>query len=348
MSNKDKITMKTAPEDVSTDENTSDENEQTVSGDACPECGGNIVTDTQRGEAVCDDCGLVVEKDKIDHGPEWRSFRDSESGSRSRVGSPMTETLHDKGLSTTIGWQDKDIFGNALNASQRERMSRLRTWNERYKTTDSKQRNLKQALGEIDRMGSALGLPEEVRETASVVYRQALDNDLLPGRSIEGVATASLYVGALNCGYPRGIDEFEKVSRVDKQEFTRTYRYINEELRLKVNPARPEQYLPRFSSDLGLKDVTEQTAREIISDAESKGVLSGKSRIGLCAAAIYAACLLWEENFTQSDVSDVADVSEVTIRNRYKELLHAYDNSNKLKYPVSLKYVREMCEENIE
>lgn len=298
----------------------------------CPECEGHLISDEQHGELVCDDCGLVVEESQIDHGPEWRSFEDSKQGERSRVGSPITETMHDKGLSTDIGWQDKDAYGQSLNASQREKMSRLRTWHERYRTTDSKQRNLKQALGEIDRMGAALGLPESVRETASVIYQRALDEDLLPGRSIEGVATASLYAAALDCGYPRGMDEFTKVSRVEKQEFTRTYRYISEELRLKVQPARPEQYLPRFASDLNLEEQTEQVAREIIESAESKGVLSGKSRIGLCAAAIYAAGLLCEEDLTQTQVSNVAGVSEVTIRNRYKELLHAYDRAQALMY----------------
>ncbi|MBX0323638.1 transcription initiation factor IIB [Halomicroarcula sp. F13] len=297
--------------------------ETTEQQDVCPECGGNVTTDTEHGETVCQDCGLVVEEDSIDRGPEWRAFDSSERDSKSRVGAPTTNMMHDKGLSTNIGWQNKDAYGRSLSSSQRQKMQRLRTWNERFRTRDSKERNLKQALGEIDRMASALGLPQNVRETASVIYRRALDEDLLPGRSIEGVATSALYASARMAGSPRSLDEMAVVSRVDKMELTRTYRYIVRELNLEVQPADPEQYLPRFVSDLDLSDETERQARELIEGARDAGLLSGKSPVGLAAAAVYAAALLTNEKVTQSEVGDVANISEVTIRNRYKELLEA-------------------------
>ena len=289
----------------------------------CPECGGNVATDTEHGETVCKDCGLVIEEDSIDRGPEWRAFDSAERDRKSRVGAPTTNMMHDKGLSTNIGWQNKDAYGRSLSSEQRQKMQRLRTWNERFRTRDSKERNLKQALGEIDRMASALGLPQNVRETASVIYRRALGDDLLPGRSIEGVATAALYASARMAGSPRSLDEMSVVSRVDKMELTRTYRYIVRELSLEVQPADPEQYLPRFVSDLDLTDETERQARELIERARRAGLLSGKSPVGLAAAAVYAAALLTNEKVTQSEVSDVANISEVTIRNRYKELLEA-------------------------
>jgi len=299
----------------------SEETQESV--DTCPECGGNLVTDTEHGETVCDDCGLVVEEDSVDRGPEWRAFDASERDNKSRVGAPTTNMMHDKGLSTNIGWQDKDAYGKALSSRQREQMQRLRTWNERFRTRDSKERNLKQALGEIDRMASALGLPENVRETASVIYRRALDEDLLPGRSIEGVATAALYAAARQVGTPRSLDEMETVSRVGKMELTRTYRYVVRELKLEIQPADPAQYVPRFASDLDLSDEAERRARQLLDNAKRQGVHSGKSPVGLAAAAVYAAALLTNEKVTQSEVSEVASISEVTIRNRYKELLDA-------------------------
>jgi len=149
--------------------------------------------------------------------------------------------MHDKGLSTNIGWQNKDAYGNSLSSNQRQKMQRLRKWNERFRTRNSKERNLKQALGEIERMSSALGLPKEVRETASVIYRRALSEDLLPGRSIEGVATSALYAAARQMQTPRSIDEVANVSRIDAMEFKRTYRYIVRELGLEVAPADPRE-----------------------------------------------------------------------------------------------------------
>ena len=292
----------------------------------CPECDGQIITDTEHGETVCTDCGLVVEADSVDRGPEWRAFDSSERDDKSRVGAPTTNMMHDKGLSTNIGWQDRDGYGKSLSSRQREKMQRLRTWNERFRTRNSKERNLKQALGEIDRMASALGLPDNVRETASVIYRRALSENLLPGRSIEGVATASLYAAARQAGNPRSLDEFTAVSRVDKMEHTRTYRYVVRELGLEVQPADPESYVPRFVSRLDLPEEVERLARELLGGAKDSGITSGKSPVGLAASAVYAAALLSNRKVTQSQVSDVADISEVTIRNRYKELLEAGDH----------------------
>ncbi|WP_353633548.1 transcription initiation factor IIB [Halobacterium sp. NMX12-1] len=289
----------------------------------CPECGGRVVNDEEHGESVCADCGLVIEEDSIDRGPEWRAFNSNEKDQKSRVGAPTTNMMHDKGLSTNIGWQDKDAYGNSLSSNQRQKMQRLRKWNERFRTRNSKERNLKQALGEIERMASALGLPKEVRETASVIYRRALSEDLLPGRSIEGVATSALYAAARQMQTPRSIDEVANVSRIDAMEFKRTYRYIVRELGLEVAPADPASYVPRFASELDLPDEVERRARELLDNAKEDGVTSGKSPVGLAAAAIYASSLLTNHKVTQSEVSDVTDVSEVTIRNRYQELLEA-------------------------
>ena len=302
------------------------EHEETT---GCPECGGRLAADSEHGETVCRDCGLVVEEDEIDRGPEWRAFDSAEKDQKSRVGAPTTNMMHDKGLSTNIDWRDQDAYGNSLGSRQRQKMQRLRKWNERFRKRDSKERNLKQALGEIDRMASALGLPENVRETASVIYRRALDENLLPGRSIEGVSTASVYAAARQAGVPRSLDEVAGVSRVEKSEIARTYRYVVRELGLEIAPADPKSYVPRFASDLDLSEEAERRARQLLDGAREAGVHSGKSPVGLAAAAVYAASLLTNEKVTQNDVSEVADISEVTIRNRYHELLEVEQDAGR-------------------
>ncbi len=293
----------------------------------CPECGGSLVADERRGETVCDECGLVVAEDEVDRGPEWRAFNPQEKDEKSRVGAPTTKLMHDKGLSSVIDWQDRDASGRTLSPRQREKMQRLRTWDERFRTRDHQERNLKQALGEIERMGSALGLSKTVRETASVIYRRALEDDLLPGRSIEGVASAAVYAAARQAGTPRSIDEVVNVSRIDDMEFKRTYRYLVRELGLEIEPADPKSYVGRFASALDLSAETERRARELLATGERATVHVGKSPVGLAAAAVYAAALLTNEKVTQSEVSEVADISEVTIRNRYQELLDAEERA---------------------
>ncbi|MFB6205283.1 MAG: transcription initiation factor IIB family protein, partial [Haloglomus sp.] len=157
------------------------------------------------------------------------------------------------------------------------------------------------------------------------IYRRALDENLLPGRSIEGVSTSALYAAARQAGVPRSLDEVASVCRVEKDEIARTYRYVARELGLEIAPADPESYVPRFASDLDLSEEAASRARELLSNAKETGIHSGKSPVGLAAAAVYAASLLCNEKVTQSEVSEVANISEVTIRNRYHELLEAED-----------------------
>jgi transcription initiation factor TFIIB len=291
--------------------------------ESCPDCDGRLVVDESQGERHCEDCGRIVEADTFDRGPEWRAFTQREKEQKSRVGAPETQLLHDKGLSTQIGWRDEDARGNSLSGRKRRQIQRLRTWNERYRATDSRDRNLRQALGEIDRMASALGLPTSVRETASVMYRRALEEDLLPGRSIEGVATAALYTAARLDGVARSLDEMVVVSRVDELELQRTYSYVSRELGLEVPPTHPREYIGRFASGLDCTDETERKARELVEAAVEEGVHSGKHPVGIAASALYGAGQLTGEEMTQNEVSDVANVSKVTIRNRYREVMRA-------------------------
>lgn len=288
----------------------------------CPECNSDkLVEDGKRGEVICQDCGLVVERDKIDKGPEWRSFSHEEEQQKSRVGAPTTKRMHDKGLTTKIDWKNKDFSGKSLTPEKKRRMNRLRKWNKRVKTKDPQERNLQFALSEIDRMSSALGLPKSIREVASVIYRQALDKDLIRGRSIEGVATASLYAACRQENIPRSLEEITDVARVDKKEIGRTYRYVSSEIGLELEPVDPKSFVRRFCSELGLEEEVIQIANKMIDEGAKNGLLSGKSPTGFAAAAIYAASLLANDKRTQKEVSEVANVTEVTIRNRYQELV---------------------------
>lgn len=290
----------------------------------CDECGSNaLTTSDDQGELVCEDCGLVVETTNIDHGPEWRAFNHSERNNKSRVGAPTTQTMHDKGLTTQIDWKDKDAYGRSLSSEKRTQMDRLRKWQERIRTKDAGERNLQFALSEIDRMSSALGVPRSVREVASVVYRRALNEDLIRGRSIEGVATSCLYAACRQEGIPRSLEEVADVSRVEKKEIGRTYRYLAQELSLEMEPVDPKEYVPRFCSQVGSSEEVQSKAREIIDTTAEQGLLSGKSPTGYAAAAIYAASLLCNEKKTQCEIAEVAQVTEVTIRNRYQEQIEA-------------------------
>ncbi|MFC6765401.1 transcription initiation factor IIB [Natrinema soli] len=291
-------------------------------GSECPECAGSIHHDEERGERACAECGLVIDTDEIDYGPEWRAFDDEDD--RRRVGAPVTPLRHDKGLSTTIGWENRDAYGNQLSGRKREQLRRLRTWNERFTSKNAAERNLKHAFGEIERMASALGLPKPCRETAGVLYRRAVEDGLLPGRSIEAMSTACLYAAARQHGTPRTLVAFASVSRVEKLPVQRAYRYLSDELDLQIEPADPIHYLPQYASELEISDDAERLAREILEAAKERDLHSGRSPAGLAAAAIYGAARLTNERITQETVGAETGVSKVTVRNRYRELLDAY------------------------
>jgi len=287
----------------------------------CPECGShNLVQDYERAELVCDDCGLVVEEDFIDLGPEWRAFDAEQRTKRVRVGAPMTLTIHDKGLSTMIDWRNRDSYGKSISSKNRAQLQRLRKWQRRIRVSTATERNLAFALSELDRMASSLRLPKSVREAGAMIYRRAVENNLIRGRSIEGVAAAALYVACRQCNVPRTLDEIGSVSRVDRKEIGRTYRFISRELGLKLQPTSPIDYVPRFCSSLNLPGEVQSKAIEILTQAGDKELTGGRGPTGVSAAAIYIASIICGERKTQREVAEVAGVTEVTIRNRYKEL----------------------------
>jgi len=295
------------------------EREETI--EVCPECGSpRLIRDYKRGEFICQDCGLVIEETYIDSGPEWRAFDSEQKEKRARVGAPITYTIHDKGLSTIIDWSNKDYYGKSISIRNRAQLFRLRKWQRRIRISNATERNLAFALSELDRLASALGLPKSVRETASVIYRKAVEKNLIRGRSIEGVVAAALYAACRQAGVPRTLDEIAAYSRVDRKEVGRTYRFIARELGLKLMPTSPTDYIPRFCTALGLDGEVQRKAIEIIKKAEEKELTSGRGPTGVAAAAIYIASILCGKRRTQREVAEVAGVTEVTIRNRYKEL----------------------------
>jgi len=280
---------------------------------------------TADGELIDEETGLIVEEDTIDRGPEWRAFTHEDRQRRSRVGAPTTRARHDKGLTTNIDWKDKDASGRTLSDEKRSRMRRLRTWQERIRTQESGERNLQFALSEVDRMASSLGVPDSVREVTSVIYRRALDEDLIRGRSIEGVAAAALHAACRQEHIPRSLDDLTAVSRVDRREIGRSYRYISRQLGLALEPVDPTEYLPQLASELDVSEAIQREAESVIERTTAQGLHSGKSPSGYAAAAIYSASRIVGPKLTQEAVADAADVTVVTIRNRYQEQMAAID-----------------------
>ena len=261
----------------------------------------------------------------IDKGPEWRAFDSDQREHRTRVGAPMTMTLHDMGLSTIIDWKNKDFTGHEIPAKMRAQLYRLRRWQSRIRVSDATDRNLVIAFSELDRMASALGLSKNLRETAAKVYRNTVKSHLIRGRSIEGVVAASLYASCHLCKIPRTLQEIADVARVDQKEIGRSYRFIASRLNIASNPTKAVDYVTRFISELNLTNSVAEKTMDIIKLAERKGLTSGRCPTGVAAAAIYLASVFFKERRTQREIARVSQVTEVTVRNRFKELITRLD-----------------------
>jgi transcription initiation factor TFIIB len=292
----------------------------------CPECGSiHLTHDDQRGEIICNDCGLLIEEKMVDTGQDLGGQFDK-SEKKGRGGAPLSIQKFDSGLTTNVG-EISDIY--RLEAGQTRKFLRLKKWQERVST--SIERNLRLAMAELRRVASFLNLPTVVRDESSRVYRFVLQRGLVRGRSMESVIAACIYAACRSYNIPRTLDEIAAASDVQRKEIGRTYRFIIRKLGIKVKPSSPKDYISRFSSILHLSPKTQNEALRILKKADISELTSGRGPAGIAAAALYVAALINDEKKTQREVADVAGITEVTIRNRYKELIDRLGIEDKLK-----------------
>lgn len=293
----------------------------------CPECQStNLYNNKDKGEIVCRACGLVIDSKNISLGKEWRDFDEGEDSEMKRSGAPTSYTKYDLGMGTSIG-SESDTF--SLDKKQRYKLQRLKRWQKRLSTVMEK--NLKIALGELRRLSSYLNLPTSIEEEAGKIYTEAVQKNLVRGRSIESVVAGVVYAACRRQNIPRTLDEIAEASGIDKKEIGRSYRYVTRELKIKILPSNPVDYISRFASVLNYSPQTQSRGIEILSQALSLELTSGRGPIGIAAAALYIAGLLEGERKTQRDISQVSGVTEVTIRNRYKEIITKLNLEDEIK-----------------
>ncbi len=301
-------------------ENSKTSNRQLLN--VCPECGSNeLITDEESGELICGGCGLVLSNAEPDQTPEWRTYTPEEKAAKNRVGSPITLQKFDKGLSTTFQTRS-DIHGKSLSVNDQFKMMRLRKWQSRVSRDTSKLRNLSQATTVLGTLTDSLSIPASIAENAAQIYRKALDKGLVRGRSIKSVAAASIYAACRLTRIPRNLTAIAEASGRDKKEVARCYRLLRGNLDIKMPTDDPVKYVAKISSKLELSQKTQNQAVKILEKAQRKNAVAGKAPCGIAASAIYIAYIMNpdEKKVTQQQLAEAAEVTEVTVRNRYKEL----------------------------
>ena len=283
----------------------------------CPACGvKKILTDQNTGELFCGKCGLVISDKITDTSAEWRSFSKEGGADPTRTGAPTSLTMHDRGLSTVIGAVNKDASGKPLSTSMKSTIERLRTWDSRSQAQTSADRNLRQALNEMNKLKDKLALTDTVIEKAAYIYRKALEKKLVRGRSIQGLVAACLYAACRNTETPRTLQDIAKGMDIKKKDIARCYRLVFRELELKMPVVDPVKGVSRIASIAGLTEKTKRKAIQILNQAKDIGLVAGKDPMGIAAASLYLACITTGEIKSQKEISNASGITEVTIRNR--------------------------------
>ena len=281
----------------------------------CPECkSAKLSVDHKRGEVVCNSCGFVMDENMMDQGQEWREFSDGQDERRS--GAPSSYAKHDMGTGTEVG-TSSEVY--KLSVKDRRKYLRLRKWHNRSST--SLERNLKYALADLKRISSLLNIPPTIEEEAARIYRMAVEKGLVRGRSMECVVVGAIYIASRQFNLPRSLNEVCQLTNNNKRDVGKTYRFIARELGIKMAPSGAGTYIPKFANKLGFSAETQTQAQKILEIAQSSELTSGRGPTGLAAAALYVASLITGEKRTQREIADVVGVTEVTIRNRYKEMI---------------------------
>lgn len=285
------------------------------------------ITDLESGELICSNCGLVI-SDKIQEmRPEWRAFNTEEVNDRSRTGIPTSLARHDMGLATIIGRTDKDASGRKIDAAMRSTMERLRVWDLRTQAHSSTDRNLKKAFEQLDILKSKVGLSDAIIEKSAYIYRKAQERGFIRGRSIPAVLAAVVYIACREMGVSRTLNDVAIASNIRRTELSRTYRILVLELDLKVPMIDLVKCIVRVANKADISEKTKYRAMNIMKDVTQNGISAGKDPMGLAASILYLSCLNTGEHRTQLDISNAAGVTEVTVRNRFKDLKSRLDLS---------------------
>ena len=283
----------------------------------CPECGSeDLIHDYERAEIVCGRCGLVIDE-IVPDGFYSANQCDNEQKYNKVIEDSTSFALHNKGLGTNIDNENKDSQGQKIPSKNRNQFYRLRKWEMKTKVSGPYERNLSKALNEIDKYGSIMGFSKDMKEDTSMIYREALDINLVKGRGINKTVAGCLFITCRRFKAPVTIEEIAEITGISKKELGGSYRNLCRWLDIKLPLISPIDYVPKFASKLGLSDKIQAKAIEVVE--KSKGVVQGNPKI-IAVAALYLISDSFGENITLNKVNKVTGVAISTIKRRKEEL----------------------------
>jgi len=229
---------------------------------------------------------------------------------------------HDRGLATTIGKPSRDAAGKKLDANALLTFKRLRTWDARMQLHSSTDKNLLRAFSELYTLKDKLGLSDSLVEKTAYLYRKVEDRELVRGRTIFGMLAACVYIACREAGATSTIKDITVKTNVTRKALGKSCRLIMKELDITTPAYDPMKYIVKVANAAQLSERTRRHAFKMMNELLRKKILtSGKNPMSLAASILYIAYKeTGETKKTQSDVARAAGVTEVTIRNRVRDL----------------------------
>jgi len=295
----------------------------------CLACESSLIDDTVNGEIICSGCGIVVAEQMEDSGPEVKSNRLEDKMKLARATGQTTYSQHDLGIATEISLGSKDFSGKTINSEIANQMNNLRKWQKRVRISSSRDRRLSNVLAKISEISQNCSLPKNVVETASKIYRSLDGKDIqVKGKSVLSISAAVIYLACKRCTIVRSLDEIiqgttpMKEAKAKTKLASRYYRTLVMELGTVTAPVLTmDKYISKIANMTNTDTRVERLALEIAEKTKNRSITDGKAPNGIAAAYLYVSSILLGQSILQRDVSSVSGVTEVTIRNRCKEIL---------------------------
>jgi len=186
---------------------------------------------------------------------------------------------------------------------------------------DAKTRNTLLAMSILNEYANKLNLSKDVKNMVLYYFKKLITKKSIRRERVEPIVAALIYITSRLSGFPRPLDTIVKVSGLKKKEINKAYKLIKETIDIKIPVLDPERFILMFGRELGLSGETIRKGIEILREVKKSGVNIGRDPAGIAAAALYIATKLTGEKRTQKNIADIAGVTEVTVRNRYREIL---------------------------
>ena len=298
----------------------------------CTVCKASLVDDTDNGEIICSGCGIETQEHIADHGPEGRSNSLEDKQKLARATGQTSYSQHDLGITTEISVGSTDFSGKKINAETASQMHRLGKWQQRVRVASSRDRRLSNVLGTVSEICQKNSLPKNVIETASLIYRGLDAKDIkVKGKSVVSISAAVVYMACKQCDVIRSLEEIlretchAKELKSKRKLASKYYRTLVMELGTVTAPiVTMDKYISKIANMTNTETRVERLSLEIAEKTKDRNLADGKAPNGIAAAYLYIASILLGQSVLQRDISSVSGVTEVTIRNRCKEILSGF------------------------